>query len=198
MEEKFMIVSLDDKKSKDVAKVISSDTSRKILDELSKKRMSMSEISEALGLPISTVQYNMDMLKQAGFVVDTAYRYSDKGKKILYYEPAKKVVVFAPKGEEKTILEKIKLLFIPLIFGIAAISSWLFGSGKMAVSELATEAASAPLNEVAAGAAVPMCRDAIPQIISVPESFIFMSGLFLGLAIISLMIIIWRWKLERQ
>ena len=57
--ETFLMVSLEEDKAKKLAQVLSNDTSRKILDHLSNKKATETELSKELNLPISTVHYNL-------------------------------------------------------------------------------------------------------------------------------------------
>ena len=67
-EERFILASLEDKESKDLAQVIASNTSRKILNLLSKEDLSESEISNKLNAPITTVEYNIQQLLKAKLI----------------------------------------------------------------------------------------------------------------------------------
>ena len=49
-EEKFLLLNLEDNKSKELAQVMSSDTARKILNFLANKPLSETEIAEKLSL----------------------------------------------------------------------------------------------------------------------------------------------------
>ena len=70
-EESFLLVSLEEEKSKKLAQVLSNDTSRKILDLLSKKDLlTETDISKELSLPLSTVHYNLSHLVTSGLVSD--------------------------------------------------------------------------------------------------------------------------------
>jgi DNA-binding transcriptional ArsR family regulator len=153
----FVVLSMTNE-GRDVAKVLSNETAIKILNKLAEKRMSASEIAKELNLPISTVQYNLDLLKNAALIKDTAYRYSEKGKKVLYYEPAKKVIILAPEKEKESILNVLKDKFlVPIILaislGVGFIGQALLGrevpntsfeatAGKTAAAPLVTDAAS--------------------------------------------------------
>ncbi|MCD6576109.1 MAG: winged helix-turn-helix transcriptional regulator [Nanoarchaeota archaeon] len=144
----FVVLSMTDE-GKDVAKVLSNETAIKILNKLAEKRMCPSEIAKELNLPLSTVQYNLELLKKVNLIRDTAYRYSEKGKKVLYYEPAKKVIILAPKKEKESILSVLKDKFlIPIVLiaslGVGFAAQRLFGSTKQAYF------AMAPLAEKAA------------------------------------------------
>lgn len=106
--EKFIVMSLEDENSKQLAKVLSNSTALKIMNKLAEKRFSPSELAKELNLPISTVQYNLDLLKQANMIKETAYRYSEKGKKVSYYEPVKKLIIIAPENEKNSIVDILK------------------------------------------------------------------------------------------
>ena len=80
--EKFLLVSLNESKSKQLAQAISNDSCRKILDYLADKESSESELSTKLNIPISTVHYNLQQLIKGGLVIAEEYHYSKKGKEI--------------------------------------------------------------------------------------------------------------------
>ena len=60
--QKFILVSLKEEESKRLAQIMSNDTSRKILDYLAEKEATESDLAEKLGIPISTVHYNLQAL----------------------------------------------------------------------------------------------------------------------------------------
>ena len=72
--ETFVLVSLEENKAKELAQVISSDACRKILDHLSAKKATESEIAKELNMPISTVHYNLKNLLQSKLVEAKALR----------------------------------------------------------------------------------------------------------------------------
>ena len=59
MTEKFIMVDLENDNSKEIANVISNDTSRKILDYLSDHVASEGDIAKALKVAPSTINYNI-------------------------------------------------------------------------------------------------------------------------------------------
>ena len=112
-QEKFILVSLEEEKAKQIANVISNSTSRKILDYLANKdEASESEVSKELNLPISTVHYNLQRLKKNNLVETKHFSYSDKGKKIEFYRVVKKFIVIAPKYTQTSLLKNILPLFL--------------------------------------------------------------------------------------
>ncbi|MFH1331937.1 MAG: helix-turn-helix domain-containing protein [archaeon] len=157
--EKFIIVSLEDEKSKDLANVISNDTSRRILSFLSEKEASESDISKALGLPPSTVHYNVQHLLKNNLIEVKDFYWSDKGNKVNIYTIAKKLIVIAPKGAKVT--SAIKSLIPVALISLAAAAVIHFVSNRvnapLAISQGAgdlmrtgvPEAAEAPAKEAA-------------------------------------------------
>ncbi len=118
--EKYILVNLEDEKSKKIAESISNKTARKILDYLSsKEEAGAEEISKELKLPISTIDYNLKNLKKAGLVETKHFLWSQKGKRIILYSLARKFIVISPKLSD--IKKELKHI-IPLV-GIAAVIS---------------------------------------------------------------------------
>ncbi len=87
-QDKFILINIEDSKSKDLAQVISSDTSRKILDLLSEKSLSETEISRKLNIPLSTVHYNIQLLLKSNIIEIEDFFWSEKAKvaKLITYE----------------------------------------------------------------------------------------------------------------
>jgi DNA-binding transcriptional ArsR family regulator len=126
--ETFMLVSLNEKKAKKLAEVISNNTCRKILDLLAKKESTETEISKELDIPISTVHYNLKHLLEAKLVKADEYHYSEKGKEVLHYKLANQYVIIAPESSKSKIKEKLKSI-IPaglITLGLGALSQILY------------------------------------------------------------------------
>lgn len=158
--EKFIVVSLEDEKSKDLANVISNDTSRKILSFLSDHEASESDIVKALSLPASTVNYNIQNLVKSNLIEVKDFYWSGKGNKVNVYTIAKKFIVIAPKGSR--VSSAIKSLVPVAVFSLAAAalihfayrSSSLFSSEKMLRAPLSESIAPASDSIVPAEGAV--------------------------------------------
>ncbi len=95
--EKFVLVSLQENKAKELAQVISNESCRKILDYLADKDATESELAEKLNIPISTVHYNLKHLVDGGLVSVEEFHYSKKGKEVNHYKLANKYIIIAPK-----------------------------------------------------------------------------------------------------
>jgi DNA-binding transcriptional ArsR family regulator len=141
----FMLVSLQEDKAKELAKIVSNDTSKKILDYLSEKEATETEIAKDLGLPISTIHYNIQQLKKTGMIDAEKFHYSEKGKEVLHYKLANKYIIIAPKPVFG-IKEKLRsILPIGLIgLGVAAILQ-LFRKGFYKTSTMIGSPLGVPL-----------------------------------------------------
>jgi len=98
-EESYLLFSLEEEKSKKLAQAISNETARKILNYLSRNDASESYIAKALNLPLSTVHYNLQNLKESNLIKSKDFYWSEKGKKIEMYTVSKKFIVISPAGQ---------------------------------------------------------------------------------------------------
>ncbi|MDP7116511.1 MAG: winged helix-turn-helix domain-containing protein [Candidatus Woesearchaeota archaeon] len=103
----FLLVSLQEDKAKKLAQVVSNESCRKILDYLSDHEATETDLSEKLGVPLSTVHYNLQHLQKASLVVVDEFHYSEKGKEVNHYKLANKYIIIAPKSTHG-ISEKLK------------------------------------------------------------------------------------------
>lgn len=171
--ESFLLVSLKEEKAKKLAQVVSNESCRKILDYLTSKEATETELAERLSLPISTVHYNLRHLSDAGLVVAEEFHYSRKGREVNHYKLANKYIIIAPKTTFG-IKEKLRsILPAVLIMGAAATAVHLAGrmgtvfAGAEKLQAAAPEAAgalraaplAAPLADEAFMAAVPEAAD---------------------------------------
>ncbi len=158
----FLLLSLEDTKIKKVSNVISNDSCRKILDYLSNKSATESELSEKLQIPMSTVHYNLQQLMETGLISADEFHYSKKGKEVNHYKLANKYIIIAPK---KTfgIKEKLKsILPVALIAAGAAgiiqlVSNYFLRTSGIAQKTMAIKA------EIAEKAAAPVLSQAVPE-----------------------------------
>jgi predicted transcriptional regulator len=108
-EEKLLILPLNDASSKKISQIIASDTARAILEAIATAPRSTSEIAAKLGIPLTTVQYNLEKLCDAGLVKVERTRYSRKMKPMKLYTPQRKFVVIAPvKTAKKDVIAALK------------------------------------------------------------------------------------------
>ncbi len=95
----FLLLSLDDAEAKKVANIVGNDSCKKILDFLSEKEGTETEIAKALSIPLSTVHYNLKLLLDAKLIDADEYHYSEKGKEVFHYKLANKYIIITPKRE---------------------------------------------------------------------------------------------------
>lgn len=119
-EEKLLILPLNDASSKKISQLIASDTARAILEVLASAPRATSEIAEKLGIPLTTVQYNLEKLCDAGLVKVERTRYSRKMKPMKLYAPQRKFVVIAPvKTAKKDVIAALKRYLTVIAVAVA-------------------------------------------------------------------------------
>jgi len=161
--EKFLLVSLEDQQAKQLAEVISNDTSRKIINYLSEKEdATETQLSQALGIPISTVHYNLQKLKEASLVNAETFHYSEKGREVDHYRLANKYVIITPKPVKgiKTQLRNIlpvALLLLGASWMIKFMQSF-YAKGNMVLQPIAQEVITSPVAQKIAPAAQPVAE----------------------------------------
>jgi DNA-binding transcriptional ArsR family regulator len=177
--ESFLLVSLKEEKAKKLAQVVSNESCRKILDYLTSKEATETELAKKLGLPISTVHYNLRHLQNAGLVTAEEFHYSKKGREVNHYKLANKYIIIAPKTTFG-IKEKLKsILPVALILSAGAFAAEFFGKMRIAsfgavksTAEAAQRAVeeSAPMaaEPLAAGGAVPTAAESVATTASQP------------------------------
>ncbi len=162
----FLLLSLEDAQIKRISNVISNDSCRKILDYLSNRDATESELASKLGIPISTVHYNLQQLVEAGLVSADEYHYSEKGKEVNHYRLANKYIIIAPK-KAFGIKEKLKSILpvVLIISGTALVlqfvSKYLY---KPMIPKVETMAAKSALIESAS-----LAQDAAQAQSAMPE-----------------------------
>lgn len=115
-------MGLDDERSKKVAEILGNKTCKKIIDFLADiNEASEKDISDALKIPINTVEYNLKKLLDAGLVEKTKnFFWSKKGRKIDLYKLARKHIVISTKPSKPN-LTALKTI-IPVILSIAIVA----------------------------------------------------------------------------
>ena len=118
-DEKLLILPLNDKNSKKISQIISNDTARNILEAIASEPLSASRIAEKLRIPLSTVQYNLDKLNNAGLVKVERTKYSEKMKEVKIYAPQRKFVVIVPeKTDRKNVIATLKRYLTVIFFAV--------------------------------------------------------------------------------
>lgn len=125
-ENHFMLVSLEDSKSKSISEVLGSKTCKRIIGYLSEnKEGSQKDLSESLNIPMNTLDYNIKKLLDSGFIQKRKnFFWSKKGKKIIMYELSHKSIVISPKRSVSQKAKSILPAFILTLAGTFAI--WVY------------------------------------------------------------------------
>jgi predicted transcriptional regulator len=119
--DKYILMSLNDPKTKHLSKVIGNKTCEKILNYLAENtESSEQDISKALNMPLNTVEYNLNKLVQSGLLEKTSnFFWSKKGKKIELYKVSNKSIIISQKNS--SIFDSLKsILPISILSGLGA------------------------------------------------------------------------------
>lgn len=183
----FILVSLEDSKSRELASAIQSNSAKKILDYLgSKEEASATEISKELSIPLATVEYNLNLLLRAGLLESIEFKWSEKGKKVDIYKVAKKLIIIAPKGTENLVSKLSGLLPAVFVTVIGSIAIYLKSSNAAEVStELLAKSADSGMMESAPSLAM-RAADIAPVVTNVnnPLAYFILGA---SLAILSIL-----------
>lgn len=148
MNNNFLLISLDEKKSKKIAEAINNDTGRKILDQLSKKESTESDLAKELKIPISTIHYNLKQLMEANLVIVDEFHYSQKGKEINHYKLANKYIIIAPKQTDNRFMEALQKI-LPLTIITAVVGGLLTGFRFLTSSKATNTMAKSAVDDAA-------------------------------------------------
>ncbi|MEK6895335.1 MAG: helix-turn-helix domain-containing protein [Nanoarchaeota archaeon] len=150
MEKKFILMSLDDEKSKNIADILGNKTCKKIIDFLSdQKAASEKDIADALKMPLNTIEYNLKKLVESGLIEKTKnFFWSSRGKKIPTYKISNKSIIISPS---RSVSSKLKSIVpVALIGGVVAAIIGFVNKPNVAMSkEDVFLQASAATNEIA-------------------------------------------------
>lgn len=166
-ENNFLLVDLNETKTKKLAETITSDTSRKILNHLTEKDDTEANLAQKLALPISTVHYHLQKLQQTGLVVVEEFHYSKKGREVNHYKLANKYIIIAPRNVSG-LKEKLKniLPVAGIALGLSAVLKIFFKSFASVSGKLEPFVAE----QVAAPATESAVKDAVVEEILLEKS----------------------------
>ena len=178
MEKKYVLVSLEDERSKNIAEVLGNKTCKKIIDFLAEDEASEKDIADALEIPINTVEYNLNKLLKAELIEKAKnFFWSPKGRKIDMYKVSNKSIIISPKLSR--VSSKLKSI-IP-----AAVISVI---GAVLIKYLSIPKSTSEIDYGSGGEI--MVEGAGPEMITKAGSFLFtQSSLWVWFLIISILII---------
>ena len=97
MDDKNIMIPLDDTRAKYISEVIGNKSCKKILNYLAENEGSVSEIASGLKMPLNTIDYNIKKLIKSGLIKKSSHWWSVKGKKMPIYCVSDKRIVIYPK-----------------------------------------------------------------------------------------------------
>jgi DNA-binding transcriptional ArsR family regulator len=142
MAEGVVILEPGDERAKKIAKAMSSGTATEILNLLKEGKRTSTEVAEQLQIPMTTVQYHLENLSEAGLIEVVEKRWSVKGREVKVYGLRDQVLIVTPKrGDLKGLLLKYTSLFTIVMFAAIMASAFvplaMFGAAPvMAPGEL--------------------------------------------------------------
>jgi len=101
-DDRKIVITPSDENTEKIGKILANETCRKILDVLSNEPLSSTQIAEKMGIPLTTVESNIDRMAEVGMIRVHHKQWSPKGRKVNFYEPAEKLILIAPKAKTKT------------------------------------------------------------------------------------------------
>ncbi|GAB7016137.1 ArsR/SmtB family transcription factor [Methanogenium cariaci] len=115
-EEGVLVLEPGDERAKKIGKAMASTTASDVLSTLSENELTLSELSEQMGQPITTLKYQIENLLDAGLVDIVRTRYSEKGRVVKVYGLRQQVVIMSPgKADVRSLLLKYASLFALII-----------------------------------------------------------------------------------
>jgi predicted transcriptional regulator len=193
-ENNFMLVSLEDSKSKAISEVLGSKTCKKLIGYLSeKKEASQKDLSDALDIPMNTLDYNIKKLLDSGFIQKRKnFFWSKKGKKIVMYELSNKSIVISPRKSPSQKFKSILPAFILTAAGTFAV--WAYEKISYSKEIFSNSVADSSETFLLKGAEiVPVAVDSANYLITPPPTSIwawFLAGALLMILILSII----NWK----
>jgi DNA-binding MarR family transcriptional regulator len=191
----YILLSLNDEKSKAISEVLGSSTCKKIINYMTEvPEASQKDLSDALKIPLNTVEYNIKKLLTSGLIQKRKnFFWSKKGKKIIMYELSNKSIIISHK---RAVSEKIKSIMPAFILTLAgSFALWTYGKVKsvprvvqknIPTSEDVFYAAS----EMASDTSTTISPDTLLTPIGTPLWLWFLIGSLIAIFIIS--IVNWR------
>ncbi|WP_048152233.1 ArsR/SmtB family transcription factor [Palaeococcus ferrophilus] len=115
----FETIDVGDEKAKELAQIIVNDKAIAILRLLQEKSYSASEISEKLGMPLSTVVYHLDKMSRVGLVEVVGKRYGKRLQEVKLYRASPRPILLLPaktsfKKRLLRTIEKIQVISLSI------------------------------------------------------------------------------------
>ncbi len=121
MPDSVVVLEPGDERAQKIAKAMASQTAGDILRGLAGNKQSLSEITDHLALPLTTVKYHIENLLDAGLIQVADTKYSIKGREVKIYSLSDQLFIVAPKQSNVRSL----ILRYASLFGIVGIGTFV-------------------------------------------------------------------------
>lgn len=115
MSQSYLMIDVNDERASALAEILSNKTCKKIIQLLSEKELSETEISNALKSPANTVNYNVKKLMDSGLIEKANKFWSVKGKSVSTYKISNKKILISPRPMVRGVLP------VAIITGLVAL-----------------------------------------------------------------------------
>lgn len=121
MAEGVLVLEPGDERAKKIGKAMANESATAILSALKGGDLTLSEISERMDQPMTTVKYHVENLLDAELIEVRKIKYSEKGREVKVYGASERLVIVAPSGANvKDTLLKYASVFTFLILATLA------------------------------------------------------------------------------
>ena len=107
-----VVLEPGDERAQKIAKAMASQTANDILTLLAAGTKSLTDITEQLNIPLTTVKYHTENLLDAGLLTVSETRYSIKGREVRMYALTDQILIVAPK---QTDIRSLLLSTVPFL-----------------------------------------------------------------------------------
>jgi len=122
MTENVVVLEPGDERAQKIAKAMASQTANDILAILSSGTRSLSDITDQLNIPLTTVKYHVENLLDAGLIAVSETRYSIKGREVKMYALTDRLLIVAPKRTNiRDLLIRYSSLFAIVVAGTLSV-----------------------------------------------------------------------------
>jgi DNA-binding transcriptional ArsR family regulator len=124
MTEGVLILEPGDERAKKIGRAMANESATAILSVLKDGFLTLSEISERMDQPMTTVKYHVENLLDAELIEVKKIRYSEKGREVKIYGVNDRLVIVAPSGGnvKDTLLKYASVFAILLLATLAMVA----------------------------------------------------------------------------
>ncbi|MDV3103437.1 ArsR/SmtB family transcription factor [Thermococcus waiotapuensis] len=100
-------ININDEAAKILAQIITNEKALAILHAIEDKPKSITQISEELGFPISTVSYHIDRMLRVGLVEVAGKKYGKKLQEMRLYQASNRPLLIIPRRDAGRVIKKL-------------------------------------------------------------------------------------------